>query len=518
MEKLEKEHATQRAENSRLDEPLSEEELGEREEREKQALIDKVHRDSIGAIPPLDQKEIDGQINVILDADRAKHVATRKDMGRAEMLIFRARKLGETRFHRLFRELLGEYKHPIVNLMRTVQRQSTVLAGVEAQRTLAKINERMHKDYDAGKKKGVFAPHPWFIKADGPQGEYYKPIDNIPEMGPLAGAWATPEFAEAMKDAFGISGLVESDDFMYRTARFVGKILGTAKKSQTTLSQQTHMRNFTANTGIAFAQGHLSASRTLWDAVRLSGIYLTKTGKDAEIDGVSARDLVQRLVNGGVLNETVVVQDIANMVQQHAHKTGLEVAAMEPDYTGLVGKLKGVFKKVVRGVKKVDYALSGLYEMGDAYWKINGWLLERKLGMHVIPEGTVDREQKLDDYASKRIRNMYPTYSNTPEFIRFIRWFPLVGSFPTYTSDFIRTQWYRTPKIFLADMKSSNKRVRARGTATAVRWTLMNALAGEAVAALVVLMLRLLDDEDWRRMTPEAVSYTHLTLPTKRIV
>ena len=511
FKKLEKKFAADRKDNALLEKPLSEDRLKQNEAAEIEDLKTELVAKAKDSLPALDKErseEIDADISRMISSKRAAAAGKRQPMGKMDMLVFRSRVLTDSRFHKLYREMLGEYKDPILNIMRSVHRMSSVIARYQAQKSLVELNDRMTEEYEKAVqegKKGFFkARQPWF--SDTQSSEHHVLIEGV-DMGPLAGKWASEEFVEGMEQAFGHLQASDNEIFNVLAYKIWGPSVGFAKKSQTTLSLSTQARNFIANASIAFVHGHLVVNRSMSDAARLTGIYLTKGGKETTISDEEARELIERLIRAGTLNETVVVRDIQNMFQASWHSTPAEFLSEGPipKDASFIRKL-GI--KIKRGLRGFDYAASGLYEAGDAYWKINGWFLERHLAKVSMPNAT---EAELDAYAGKRIRDKYPTYSNSPDAIRFLRWFPAMSTFPTFMGEFIHTQYWRTPKAIAKDIRSPHARVRVNGYLTGIRMLLAHGGLAQGVMAGIAMLMRLTGD--WERLTEDEIDESRLTKP-----
>ena len=479
-----------RAENRKLpkEERLSKEELEAKFSEMRSVEHDAAVQSAWDNVGELTDREIDGAIAAIVKPKGSKDMPGYTEMGKADFALFAARKLGNTRFHQLYRMMLGEYTDPVENALLTVRRMSQALATHQAQQSLIELNDKLPE----GEKWFIDSKRRESVEVDGKRTDYIVPIPETGEYGPLAGKWATKGFIEGLKDTFGSSGAVPYDMTeagSYLMYQVYGPIIGYARASKTIYSARTQVRNFVSNASIAMVMGHAGWRGNFVDSWRAAGINLWKGDSAEEIDDKKAREFVSYLHKLGVLGDTAAIGEIAKMMG--------DVQAMSPQeflYQGPRHVDESIIKKgfagVRRGLAASNRIAAGFYQAGDDIWKIQAWLYNKQMLTEAYPAGSSEAKKLLKEHgksaaelgelleklAAVRVRDQFPTYSNSPPAVRMLRWFPLAGTFPTWWGEFVRTQYYRIPRQAWADIKSGNERLAVHGRNTLIRGVFVNTM------------------------------------------
>ena len=295
-------------------------------------------------------------------------------VGKKDLTIFKARK----EIPEPIRDLLGEYKDPSVNFMRSVTKMSN---DIERHAMLKDIRE-------AGMDK--------FLFERALPGHAAK-IKGGSTRDPLAGLYSSPEITKALEDAF-----TAQERTLY------GVINGAVKAGKTVGSIQTHARNLGSNGPLLLRHGiapltvgpipsNLTAdARTAWRA-GTSELF------DAADD---ARTLYSDALRHGVVGQSADAGDALSFIE------------------GLRG---GVVAKATRSVARA-------YNAEDSVPKLYLWLTERKrslaLGMN---------EEQAKGYGAWIVRNTMPTYDMVPRGVKHLRDTPLVGTFVSFPAEMVRT-------------------------------------------------------------------------------
>jgi len=110
-------------------------------------------------------------------------------------------------------------------------------------------------------------------------------------------------------------------------------------------------------------------------------------------------------------------------------------------------ELKSKFK-LAKGLDWVDTIAENLYEAGDGIWKLADFktrldeyasILGGVEDFNKLPKGKL-RDQVVE-MAAKETRNEFPNYNETYEFVNSIRKSKLVGAFPSFVAEAVRTRF-----------------------------------------------------------------------------
>jgi hypothetical protein len=390
---------------------------------------------------------VEGLINKILrvgvETGSMTAFMNSQQLGQKDLSIIRKRKDIAPEI----RALMGEYKDARVNFVRTMSKLSWLVANHHFLKSIREDN------------LGVFLSK----KESGRMSVQITASDRN-TMAPLAGLYATPEFAQALKDA------VEQDP-LSGWFRFYLKINSSVKYGKTVLSPTTSARNFYSAFMFAFANGHFNYGYALKAAANTwSDLGIGKKNQNR-------RAYLAKLAEMGVLHDNPYAGELRALLD--------EVADMDT--------LKG--SKPVRMTKEILNFATKVYRAGDDFHKIVGFENEKKSLMRSgIPEA------RAEELAAERIRNGYPTYSMVPKAIRWLRRFPLVGTFVSFPWEMMRTSWhlFGIMKEDIAMGRTAAATRRAAGLALA-------ASAAQALSALTMAMFGIGDDDDEaiRKIAPE---------------
>lgn len=284
------------------------------------------------------------------------------------------------------RRLLGEYTDPRLNFARTATKMSRALHNhIFAQQVL------LH-----GRGAFLFRE---------PVGQFSVPIapEGSASMAPLDGWYTTPEIRDAFKDAVSADAL----DGMWR---FVVGLNGLVKYGKTVLSPITISRNFLSAFFFGLSNGHFNVLRPSKHILPAKTVVaeILRSGGDASY--------IRELMRLGVIMDNPYAGEMIALIK--------DVAREGVPLTGFKGAVK----------KGMDF-MTRIYQAGDDYWKIIGYEQERRLleKYHQMTEADAKVE------AAKRIRNNYPTYSKVGKRIKWLRRFPLAGTFVSFPAEIVRT-------------------------------------------------------------------------------
>ena len=120
-------------------------------------------------------------------------------------------------------------------------------------------------------------------------------------------------------------------------------------------------------------------------------------------------------------------------------------------------------------------------------------------------------DDALKEIAGIEIRDTYPNYSMIPTAVQNVRKFPLLGNFVAFMSEMYRNS-FQIVRGASRKMQSKNPYVRQIGARQLIGFTTTVGIATPVAMESAHKMTGITKE------MYQAVSYTHLTLPTKRIV
>jgi len=253
-------------------------------------------------------------------------------------------------------------------------------------------------------------------------------------MEPLAGLYTTKEIAEG----FAEMGGKEYGALMRAWLGFNG----LAKYSNTLLNPTTHVRNFVANPLFLIANGNLggvanytgkSARALLADILPAWALDAAKSGTWSAQAEADLREYIELGVAGSVTADEMK-------------------ATIKDAFQGDITLEQFVGNQIQRNIKKTVNGIANLYSAEDSFWKIIAFESEKAKLAKAKPSMT---EQELKLRAAKIVELTMPNYDMTPQFIKAIRQFPLLGSFVSFQSEVYRTQ-YNGWKLALEEIKDKD--------------------------------------------------------------
>ncbi len=398
-------------------------------------LRDQVNRNPEFADLPDNAKDdhVEGIINSILNNNSGGLVEfLSSDMlGRKDLSVLKRRK----EIAPEIRELMGEHKDPRLNFARSMTKMSGLVAN---HHFLSKVREDGLGAFLSTRQSGLMSV------------QIAQPGD--PTMLPMGGLWATPDFAQAMRD-YVKSGETEA---WLKAAYGVN---ASIKYGKTVLSPTTSFRNFWSAAMFTVMNGHSDYRHSLKAAQH--------TWADLASRNMSRHDYIRKLAKLGVL---------------HDNPRAAELEAAMDDAMDMDPYAGGMVKRAAKVPLNIA---TRIYRAGDDFWKIIGFENEKA---NLIKTGM--SEVEAEKMAADRIRNGYPTYSMVPAGIRWVRRFPLAGTFVSFPWEIMRTTGHQF-RIVGEDLKAGRTKMAAK------RMVGMSAAGAGTYAISSVLMSMFgIDDED----------------------
>ena len=413
--------------------------------------------------PDLTEQEIEGTIEKLLYEGKAAQspiaLLRRSQLGSKDLSILKRRKGIPPEIRALF----GEYKDPLVNYARSMTNIGNLIANHEF---LTQVRE-------AG--LGTFFSETPIVND---YGELKAEIaaDESSVMNPLNGLHTTPEIANAFKRA-------TSKEQIPDWFRIYLAFNGSVKVAKTVGSLMTHARNLIGNVGFAVMNGH-------WDVSKFGMAWRgTMTGlfnlNDKEFRKYYLRaielGLVEQDVHSGALRDYLKDASQYNDIGEYAYNAEKRRAH----------RAKAAALATGRGVSKT-------YQAEDNIWKLYAWENEKARYREAMPELS---KAELEEMTAEIVRNTYPTYSLVPEGVKFLRRFPLVGTFVSFPAEILRTTYH---SLNQTRKELTDPRLRTIGaTRLAGNMIMISGLSAVAAALRLLMGISRDDDESLRSFVPE---------------
>lgn len=356
-----------------------------------------------------------------------------------------------------FRALMGEYKDPFVNYLRSVSKMSRFIADQTFLNTI--------------KEKGMGK---WlFEEGNNPAGFNTRiAAEGSEVMSPLNGLRTSEHLARVFNE-FGKTSHIENP-----ALRFFLGVNAASKMSKTVYSVMTQARNLTSQMYFWLFNGHYSPE----GFKKLVPTVLTDLGlmKDAQF-----RAYGQKLARLGISGESAFTGELRESLADFSRK--LSDQNVSPlDY----GAGKVAQNLAIKAPQRS-------YHTSDVAGKIVGFEAELARVKRDYPNLP---EPQAEFLASERVRNTYPTYSNIPEWVRLTRRVPLIGPFMPFAYESLRTMGHGL-NYLRQDIQEGHVR---SATERGVGMLLAVGAANFGVQALsrVVTGLTAKDDRDLRSQLP----------------
>lgn len=318
------------------------------------------------------------------------------------------------------RDLLGEYRDPRVNMMRSIMRVATAL---EHQKFLLAAK-------DAGIRDG------WLATDETRTGNLTVQIapPGSDTMDPLNGLWTTPEIANIFNTANNRQQLGWMARIYYAT-------VGAVKVGKTVLSTGAQGVNLLSNMFQAIYNGWIGFPMGGQKFEAFLGSMKAFKGTQSEKDAIE----FERMVAAGVLGNSTTAGEIRSAaINMMAGVRG------EPT-PGIIPK----------GPAKVYEFLAKTYQATDEMLRIWGFRVERERYARALygqPYDTLtpQQQQQLFDRAASVIRRITPDYGMIPKIGELLRQNPATGTFVSWQMEVFRNYFnrfalaheeYRDPKL-----------------------------------------------------------------------
>lgn len=429
----------------------------------------------------LSREQLDGVIDEILTKSDFDAFVKSGKLGKRDLSTLKRRK----DIPKEIRDLMGEYKDPLVNYSKSVLKMSNML-----ERT--KFLNEVRTD---GIGKYLFEE-----PITNKEGKFVEQIvaEGNKTMMPLDGLYTTKE----IKDAFEGQFKQNESGALLRTYM---QINGLMKYAKVPLSPVTSARNVVSGMIMVLGQGHINITKAI---PAFNTVFVDVMGRG------KIRDFVTNIMGREKLNEFYKELTELGVVQESVMRGELlDVLRDAQVYQDNVAAFSDSLLK--KGKKVFEYP-GKLYGAVDDFFRIYSYLNDLNYYKSAFEEEIKSGEMTLDEIkqrVAKNVRNTYPTYSLVPDVVKKVRRFPLTGAFVSFVSESVRTA-YHTLK--LAKEELSTPKLRLRGAERLTSFT-------AAIATTYVLaeytkqMLGISDEEDeyFKKFLPEWSSNNQIAYLSK---
>lgn len=402
------------------------------------------------------KEKAEAYINELLHSEDGPMLVLQKGkVGSKDLSILKSRK----DIPKPLRDVMGEYKDPIVNYGKSITKMATLL---EHNKFLEKI-----------RKEGEGT---MFFKEGDPNrpSTHYKKVasEATKEYSPLNGYYTTPEMSDALEE------MVASEKVTSTFLRYWMKGTGAVKYAKTVGSITTHFRNFIGNPMFLVANGHFTLGN-IPEAAKTTFNDLKKSDKE------KFRKKIDRYLRHGVLFESPRAGELEDVID---------------DATNSDWKLEGLFDtRLTKAKNKTLKVTTELYQAEDNFWKIA--MFEAEVSRYSdayygkkYKDLTDEQKEEVDSKAANIVRNNMPTYSLVPKMVKSFRRNPLIGTFVSFPYEVARTSG-NAVALSVSEMRSSNKKIKKIG-AKRMGGILTAGSITTGLATMSSYMLGITDEED----------------------
>tara|TARA_E500000178_G_scaffold356272_1_gene432894 strand:- start:3576 stop:11849 length:8274 start_codon:yes stop_codon:yes gene_type:complete len=337
---------------------------------------------------------------------------------------------GNNELVQAYRAFLGEGTDPMVNYANSVTK---MIRSLETFR----FNQSLVQN---GLKEGFL-----FYGTEPNRPEGLVPFDNLDvsdPVSPFRGLYATPEMKESIEL---ITKAANNDSAMNPLIRLALRFNSAVKFGKTVLSVETQVRNVVGNLSFMAANGYLTDIFNSGKSIKEAYFTVTAGNGIFGVNRAESQRRYQDLLELGVVN-TSDFREVEAMWQRGGDGT------MEQFMEGL-GEAGRLTKKTLDG-------FASTYKAEDDFFKVLAYDIE--LARLRAAYGGTKSEDAMAVEAAEIVSNTLPNYDRVPEAVKALRNIPFFGTFPSFTSELIRTSIGRI-NIARAELASDNPMKRKIG-------------------------------------------------------
>lgn len=251
-------------------------------------------------------------------------------------------------------------------------------------------------------------------------------------MSPLSGLRTTHEIAEAFNNLYA------NPAPSWPIVRWYYAAVAQSKFAATAQSVMTQDRNLLGRPMMALMAGH-------WNPKHV-GTAVKAVWSDLAGNNKRWQAFVKEAYDYGVLGDTAHGAEMQAILK--------DAALQDVDPAALYSW------SLTRAAKQVGWKIPGdVYRASDDMGNLVGWLNEIESQKAIHPHLT---DAQIKQKAASIVRDIYPTYSETPAVVQVFRKVPLTGAFVTFPYQTVRTA-YNSMMRGLLEVRSTNAAERAVG-------------------------------------------------------
>jgi hypothetical protein len=314
---------------------------------------------------------------------------------------------GNNELVQAYRAFLGEGTDPMVNYANSVTKMIRSLETFRFNQSLVQT----------GLKEGFL-----FYGTEPNRPEGLVPFDNLDvsdPVSPFRGLYATPEMKESIEL---ITKAANNDSAMNPIIRLALRFNSAVKFGKTVLSVETQVRNVVGNLSFMAANGYLTDIFNSGKSIKEAYFTVTAGNGIFGVNRAESQRRYQELLELGVVN-TSDFREVEAMWQRGGDST------MEQFMEGL-GEAGRLTKKALDG-------FASTYKAEDDFFKVLAYDIE--LARLRAAYGGTKSEDAMAVEAAEIVSNTLPNYDRVPEAVKALRNIPFFGTFPSFTSELIRT-------------------------------------------------------------------------------
>jgi hypothetical protein len=396
------------------------------------------------------------------------------------------------------RDLMGEIRDPLQNIVKSTHRVADIVVAFEAQEAIAEL----------GLEVGLFSKE----KTKDKLFKLFEDTDSklAVKYPSLGGLYASKPVVEAMQEFYGAKG--NSHVALKTLFSGLAKATSVGKFSQVILNiQDSFMVNLLGAAMVEFANGRISIMPNLTTKAA-SGLATnvwrkfkgdqtratTKTPTTEELEQIASQTGKQFIENWNqYLNDPVLTETLTSQYG------ALDENIVVKDLIGAwvteeqVGRLSTLDKLAFRAMpewvrRKVFGKLGNIYSWPDNAMKVNAFFQEALDYANAYPDRSMrDIFRTAGDIA----RATTPVYSKVP---RGLKQLNLVGVIPTYISFIYEMHRNVFNSIIIAknEINSSNAKIKAKGAKRMVFSLGVLALSAKGMEGIIDLVRNYFTDSD----------------------
>ncbi len=415
-----------------------------------QQIYDQAYKYIQAAYPDLSPSEIDLFLKKLARVDKGEEAFEMESgkLGKAmEDFLSKRKDIAPE-----LRSFLGEYIDPITNFYHTME---NMIKYAENKRFLESMKSM-------GMDKIFF---------DKPSGEYNVLVAKDDSYSPLAGMYTSREIAETLK---------QTDKS--RKSTFLRQIATAFKLGKTALYPASIVRNFWSYTLVHMANGHINPANGGVSSFKLAFKELKNKPDEA----------IVRLTELGIIDSGVYAEELKAAINEAFNGADINMGD-EAFYNSMTDKLSRLGAKISKNT-------IGVYKSIDDAHKIFAYYSELASVEFMFPNMAKEEQETL---AAERVQEVHVFYNKAPKAVTRLAKSPLLGTFPTWTSETIRVS-FSIPKMAMNDIKKGINSGNSKQVAVGVKrmsgysavGLLVSGLAGGVGSTLVGQIAKYLGAED----------------------